>query len=62
MEKTFRSCDRRQTLLFPPSLMGWLPDEHPAYFIMDVVEHLDLSRIYASYQGMDGDSPRTIPG
>jgi transposase len=51
MEKTFKSCDRKQMLLLPPSLMDWLPEGHLALFILDVVEQLDLSKIYASYQG-----------
>ncbi len=60
MEKTFRSCDRKQRLLFPPSLMDWLPDGHLAYFILDVVEQLDLLKIYA--RETVGASPRTIRG
>ncbi|MGO8945831.1 MAG: hypothetical protein ACLQJ7_19440, partial [Syntrophobacteraceae bacterium] len=51
MEKTFKSCDRKQMLLLPPSLLDWLPEGHLAHFILDVVEQLDLSKIYASYLG-----------
>jgi transposase len=51
MEKTFKCCDRKQMLLLPPSLLDWLPEGHLAHFIVDVVEQLDLSAIYASYQG-----------
>ena len=51
MEKTFKSCDRKQMLLLPPSLLDWLPEGHLAHFILDTVEQLDLSRIYSSYKG-----------
>ena len=64
MEKTFKSCDRKQMLLLPPSLMDWLPEKKPlVYFILDVVERLDLSKIYAIYNKGDGrGQPRTNPG
>src|ERR1035441_10904843 len=43
-----------QTLLFPPSLHDWLPENHLARFVVDVVSELDLSAIYKSYQEKDG--------
>jgi transposase len=43
-----------QTLLFPPSLHDWLPEDHLARFLVDVVSELDLSAIYKSYQEKDG--------
>jgi len=61
MEKTFKSCDRKQMLL-PPSLMDWLPKGHLAYFLLDVVEQLDLSNIYGSTKAMAGDSLPMNPG
>jgi len=62
MEKTFKSCDRRQMLLLPPSLLDWLPEGHLAHFILDVVEQLDLSKIYASYKGDGRGQPPYEPG
>jgi hypothetical protein len=41
-------------LLLPPSLHDWLPEKHLARFFVDVVETLDLSLIYASYEAKDG--------
>src|SRR5208283_5066642 len=61
MEKTFKSCDRKQMLL-PPSLMDWLPKGHLAHFILDVVEQFDLSKIYASYKGDGRGQPPYEPG
>ncbi len=49
-------------LLLPPSLLDWLPKGHPVYFILDVVEQLDLSKIYASYQGDGRGQPPYEPG
>mgnify|MGYP006318168095 FL=1 len=50
VDKTFRAFDPGQGLLLPPSLEDWLPAEHLARFIAELVdEHLDLSRIRAAY-------------
>ena len=38
--KTFRSYDQDQMFLLPPSLDEWLPDDHSARFISEVVEEL----------------------
>ena len=43
-----------QSLLFPPSLHDWLPDNHLARFLADVVNALDLEAIYSSYNDKDG--------
>lgn len=62
MNKTFKSCDRNQMLLLPPSLLDWLPDDgHMAFFILDLVEQFDLSSIYASYQGDGRGQPPYDP-
>jgi transposase len=54
MGKSFRSDDLNQGLLLAPSLHDWLPEKHLARFLVDVVEALDLSAIYASYEAGDG--------
>jgi len=54
MGKSFRFDALDQALLLPPSLHDWLPDNHLARFLADVVQHLDLSAIYASYEERDG--------
>jgi transposase len=48
-------------LLLPPDLREWLEEGHLAYFILDVVETLDLSEIYASYDGSRGGRPGFDP-
>ena len=56
--KTFRHYDPAQGFLLPPSLDDWLPKDHEARFIAEVVDDLlDLSVIYASYTTADGAPP-----
>jgi transposase len=58
VDKTFRAFDPDQDLLLPPSLDEWLPADHMARFIADLVdEHLDLSRIQAAYTEGRGAPP-----
>src|SRR2546426_2219007 len=54
MSKQFRDCHLDQLLLLPPSLQDWLPEGHLARFVAEVVEALDLSAIYATYEEGDG--------
>ncbi len=62
METTrFQSYEPGQLLLMPPDLRQWLEEGHPAYFILDVVEVLDLSAILASYDGSRGGRPGFDP-
>lgn len=48
-------------MLMPPDLATWLPEDHLVYFIRDVVGQLDLSRIYAAYDGSKGGYPAYHP-
>jgi transposase len=58
VDKTFRVFDPDQGLLLPPSLDDWLPAEHLARFIAELVdEHLDLARIRAGYTEGRGAPP-----
>ena len=50
MTKTYRPYQPEQDLLLPPSLRDWLPENHLAYFVRDLVDQLDLSAIYAVYE------------
>ncbi len=60
-DKKFKAVQRDQMYLFPPSVEDWLPKGHLAYFILDVVDQLDLSEIYASYQGDGRGQPPYEP-
>jgi transposase len=58
VDKTFRPFDPDQVLLLPPSLDDWLPAEHLARFVAELVdEHLDLSRVRAAYTEGRGAPP-----
>jgi transposase len=61
MSKTFRSYLPEQNLLLPPSLREWLPDDHLAYFVSDVVDQLDLSAIESVYAEEDRGQPPYHP-
>jgi len=47
--KKFKEYQQNQPYLFPPSVLDWLPKDHPAHFINEVVDGLDLSAIYGDY-------------
>jgi transposase len=55
--KTFREYSPDQLLLMAPSLREWLPEDHSVYFVSDLVETLDLSAIYGSYDEERGYPP-----
>jgi transposase len=61
MAKTFRAYVPEQDLLLPPSLRDWLPDEHLAFFVSDLVDALDLSAITAVYEREDRGQPPYHP-
>jgi transposase len=48
--QNFIACDREQELLLPPSLREWLPEDHLAWFVIDVVDALDLAPFLAGYR------------
>lgn len=57
----FKSYQPNQLLLLPPDMKQWLPEDDLAYFIMEVVKHLDLSAIYDSYDCSKGGQPAFDP-
>jgi len=57
VSKTFRPYEPDQIYLMPASLQDWLPKGHLAYFISDVVDHLDLSAIMSCYEEEKGYPP-----
>jgi transposase len=58
MPTTYRPYEPNQTLLLPPSVSEWLPEDHLAHFINDAVDALDLRAFHARYQG---DGRRNMP-
>jgi transposase len=53
MAKTFRPGQPEQTMLLPPSPSDWLSDDHQVYFLLDLVDELDLSQIVIPAQSND---------
>jgi transposase len=50
MAYNFRHCDREQAFLLPPDLREWLPAAHLAWFVLDLVDQLDLGPFLQSYR------------
>jgi transposase len=50
MAFNFRPLDRDQLFLMPPSMADWLPEDHLAWFVLDVVDQLDLSEFNERYR------------
>ena len=51
--KTFRPWQPGQTSLLPPSPSDWLTADHQVYFLLDLVDVLDLSAIVIPAQAKD---------
>jgi transposase len=50
--RTFRPYEPDDLWLLPPSPRDWLPEDHLAYFVADLVEALNLAPILATYGGV----------
>ena len=51
MSRQFRPITRDTPYLLPPAIQDWLPDEHLARFIVEIVDQLDLGAIERDYGG-----------
>jgi len=61
MAKTYRPYVPEQDLLLPPSLRDWLPEDHLAYFVSDLIDQLDLSAITRVYEDEERGYPPYHP-
>jgi transposase len=50
MPSCFLRGDRDQPFLLPPDLRDWLPEGHLAWFVVDVVDQLDLQPFYRAHR------------
>lgn len=48
--KKYVGAERDQLLLLPPDIQDWVPKDHFARLLMDLVAHLDLSSFYSYYE------------
>jgi transposase len=60
----FRIIDRQTGFLLPPSVDEWLPEQHLARFVVEVVDGLDLRAMSGAYRGSGSASyhPRMLLG
>ena len=61
MAKPYRVYLPEQDLLLPPNLRDWLPENHLAHFVSDVVDQLDLSAIESIYEKEERGQPPYHP-
>lgn len=52
----FKPCNRYQQYLLPPSIDEWLPENHLARFVLEVIEQLDLTRFTSRYSGKGSEA------
>lgn len=64
MAKDYRPVDRDQQFLLPPDMRSWLPGDHLVWFVISVVEQLDMARFEARSRrggvGRRGFDPRML--
>jgi transposase len=51
MPTSFLPYEPKQDFLLPPSPSEWLPENHLAYFVAEIIDRLDLEMFYARYEG-----------
>lgn len=52
----FRPINRGTDFLLPPSVDEWLPEQHLARFVVEIVEQMDLSGMERAYRGSGSKS------
>src|SRR4051794_28137242 len=55
MAQRFIACDREQSLLMPPDVREWLPEDHFAWFVLEAVAAMELEAFSVAYRA-DGRS------
>ena len=54
MSTRFKEVDRKTRYLFPESVDEWLPEDHLARFVVEIVDNLDIAHIENEYRGNGG--------
>lgn len=66
MALNYRPVDREQLFLVPPSMRDWLPADHLAWFVLEVIEGLDTSALDEKSKrggtGREGYDPAMLLG
>ena len=60
--KRFQFPDRMQMMLMPHCIDDWIPEDHFARFIVEILEQIDMSKIYNQYtsRGARAYDPRML--
>jgi transposase len=56
MSGRFVNVDRDTAYLLPPSVQQWLPEDHLARFVVEIVERLDLGKLTTAYSGRGSEA------
>ena len=56
MSAHFKAVDRETLYLLAPSVEDWLPEQHLARFVVDVVSKLDLHKLKMPYTGVGSEA------
>jgi transposase len=56
MNTRFKAVDRETPYLLPPSVQDWLPEQHLARFVVEVVSKLDLHELTMPYTGVGSEA------
>ena len=56
MSGRFANMDRDTAYLLPPSVQEWLPKDHLARFVAEIVEQLDLGALTTAYRGRGSEA------
>lgn len=61
MAYNFLPVERDQSFLLPPSMKDWLPEDHLAFFVLDVIEQMDLEPFFLRYRDDGWGAPAHDP-
>ena len=56
MSTRFKAMDRETPYILPPSIQDWLPEQHLARFVVEVVSKLDLHELKMPYAGVGSEA------
>src|SRR5215469_12222651 len=51
MSERFVNIDRETPMLFPADMRDWLPSDHLVHFVIDAVQHIEMSRFKVNHRG-----------
>ena len=54
MNSKFYLCDRDTMMIMPPTIQDWLPEDHLARFVADIIDQLDVSELEKKYSLVGG--------